>query len=48
MSPRHRLWPGLFPKLEPFKVEIDGWLLDDKKAKRKQRHTAQRVYDRLG
>jgi transposase len=38
---------GVFPKLDPFKVEIDGWLLDDKKAKRKQRHTAQRVYDRL-
>lgn len=38
---------GRFPKLDPFKVEIDGWLLDDKKAKRKQRHTAQRVYDRL-
>jgi transposase len=36
-----------FPKLDPFKAEIDSWLLDDKKAKRKQRHTAQRVYDRL-
>jgi transposase len=36
-----------FPKLEPFKAIIDGWLLEDKKAKRKQRHTAKRVYDRL-
>ena len=36
-----------FPKLGPFKAEIDGWLMDDKKAKRKQRHTARRVYDRL-
>jgi transposase len=36
-----------FPKLEPFKADIDEWLLDDKKAKRKQRHTARRVYDRL-
>jgi hypothetical protein len=29
-----------FPKLDPFKSEIDEWLNDDKKAKRKQRHTA--------
>jgi transposase len=36
-----------FPKLEPFKEEIDAWLMEDKKAKRKQRHTAQRVYNRL-
>lgn len=37
----------VFPKLEPFKGEIDAWLIEDKKAKRKQRHTAQRVYNRL-
>ncbi|WP_084295808.1 IS21 family transposase [Desulfitibacter alkalitolerans] len=36
-----------FPKLDPFKKHIDSWLLEDKKAKRKQRHTSQRVYDRL-
>jgi transposase len=36
-----------FPKLESFKADIDEWLIDDKKAKRKQRHTARRVYDRL-
>ena len=36
-----------FPKLDPFKVEIDAWLTEDKKAKRKQRHTARRVYTRL-
>lgn len=36
-----------FPKLNPFKANIDEWLTDDKKAKRKQRHTAKRVYDRL-
>ena len=36
-----------FPKLDPFKVEIDEWLTEDKKAKRKQRHTAKRVYQRL-
>lgn len=36
-----------FPKLEPYKGDIDGWLFEDKRAKRKQRHTARRVYDRL-
>jgi transposase len=44
--------PGLlkeveFPKLDPFKADIDAWLTEDKKAKRKQRHTAKRVYNRL-
>ena len=36
-----------FPKLDPFKADIDEWLTEDKKAKRKQRHTAWRVYQRL-
>jgi len=35
--------PNQFPKLEPFTTDIDQWLLEDKKARRKQRHTAQRV-----
>jgi transposase len=38
---------GVFPKLDPFKADIDAWLTEDKKAKRKQRHTAKRVYNRL-
>lgn len=36
-----------FPKLAPFKADIEEWLLEDKRVKRKQRHTAKRVYDRL-
>lgn len=36
-----------FPKLEPYKSIITEWLEKDKKAKRKQRHTALRVYNRL-
>ena len=36
-----------FPKLDPFKADIDAWLTEDKKARRKQRHTARRVYYRL-
>jgi len=34
-------------KLDPYKYLIDEWLENDLKAKPKQRHTAQRVYDRL-
>lgn len=34
-------------KLDPFKPLIDEWLLKDLKAKPKQRHTAQRIYNRL-
>ena len=34
-------------KLDPFKPLIDSWLIADKKAPRKQRHTAKRVYRRL-
>lgn len=34
-------------KIEPYKELIELWLTDDKQRKRKQRHTAKRVYDRL-
>lgn len=34
-------------KLDPYKPKIDEWLRNDKKAPRKQRHTAKRIYDRL-
>lgn len=36
-----------FPKLHPYIKEIDEWLEEDKRARRKQRHTAMRVYKRL-
>ena len=36
-----------YAKLSPYKAEIDRWLEEDKHAKRKQRHTATRVYNRL-
>jgi transposase len=35
------------PKLTPYKPKIDQWIETDRLAKRKQRHTAKRVYDRL-
>lgn len=34
-------------KLDPYKDIIDGWLQGDRLARKKQRHTARRVYDRL-
>ena len=37
----------LCPKLDPYKPTIDEWLIEDKQAPRKQRHTAQRVFNRL-
>ena len=34
-------------KLDPYKPAIDSWLLQDRKRRVKQRHTAKRVFDRL-
>jgi transposase len=34
-------------KLDKYKEVIDYWLTEDRKAPRKQRHTARRVYQRL-
>lgn len=34
-------------KLTPFKPLINQWLVNDLNMPRKQRHTAQRIYDRL-
>jgi transposase len=33
--------------LDPYKPTIDGWLTSDRKERRKQRHTAKRVFERL-
>ncbi|MCR5475744.1 MAG: IS21 family transposase [Lachnospiraceae bacterium] len=38
---------AICPKLDAFKPVIDGWLMEDRKAPRKQRHTAHRVFKRL-
>jgi len=35
------------PAIGPWKATIDGWLAEDEKAPRKQRHTARRVWERL-
>ena len=36
------------PMMDPWKPTIEGWLEADKEAPRKQRHTARRVWQRLG
>ena len=36
-----------FSKLDKYKPDINEWLTSDKKAKRKQRHTAKRIFVRL-
>jgi transposase len=34
-------------KLDPYKDTIDEWLESDRRMRRKQRHTARRIYNRL-
>lgn len=34
-------------KLSPYRQIVTTWLINDRKAPHKQRHTAKRVYDRL-
>lgn len=40
-------YPSRASRLDPFKSVIDGWLVADLDAPRKQRHTATRIFDRL-
>jgi transposase len=35
------------PAIDPYAAVVDGWLLADQRAPRKQRHTARRVWQRL-
>jgi transposase len=45
--PRKPYPPRPRPAIEPWVAVIDGWLLQDKDALPKQRHTARRVWQRL-
>lgn len=45
--PRKEYPPRARPAIEPWAAVIDGWLLEDQKVPRKQRHTARRVWQRL-
>ena len=42
--PKPALEKQFCPKLDPYKEMIDSWLIEDKSAPRKQRHTAKRVF----
>lgn len=46
-SPR-RSYPRSLPAIGPWMAVIDEWLVVDKGAPRKQRHTARRIWQRLG
>jgi transposase len=46
-SPKPASEQRFCPKLEAYKPTIEKWLLEDKNAPRKQRHTARRIYHRL-
>jgi transposase len=45
--PRKRPEGRPAPKLGPYRALIDAWLIADREAPRKQRHTAKRVWERL-
>jgi transposase len=45
--PRKAAPPRAAPKIDPWKPIIEAWLEADKKAPRKQRHSARRVWQRL-
>ena len=48
IPPGYRLsQPRTKSKIDPVKPIIDAWLTDDRTKPRKQRHTAQRIYERL-
>ena len=47
MSPELPVKKERGSKLDPYKPIIDSWLMEDRKRRRKQRHTAKRVHDRL-
>ena len=46
--PRYRRRkPPVAPKMDPYRESIDAWLVADRDAPRKQRHTAHRIWIRL-
>lgn len=48
VPPSRKVYPGRpRPAVDPWALVIDGWLVADQSAPRKQRHTARRVWQRL-
>jgi len=48
LPPPRKSYPRLSPAMGPWMATVDGWLVEDKEAPRKQRHTARRIWQRLG
>ena len=48
VPPPRKVYPARpRPAIDPWVTVIDGWLIEDKDAPHKQRHTARRVWQRL-
>ena len=47
VPPARKVTARSCPSLGPWKVTIDGWLTEDEKVPKKQRHTARRIFERL-
>ena len=47
MEKGHVLSESRVSRLDKYKEDIDNWLERDKRIRKKQRHTAKRIYDRL-
>lgn len=47
VPPPRKSYPRRSPAIDPWISVIDGWLVADKDAPRKQRHTARRIWQRL-
>ncbi|MDT7589252.1 MAG: hypothetical protein QOE32_6802 [Pseudonocardiales bacterium] len=48
VPPPRKSYPRSSPAIGPWTAVIDEWLVKDKDAPRKQRHTARRIWQRLG
>ena len=46
-NPPPKVQESRISKLDPYKKDIDEWLDEDKQARKKQRHTARKVFQRL-
>jgi transposase len=48
LPPSRKSYPRASPAIGPWTAQIDEWLIKDQSAPRKQRHTARRIWQRLG
>jgi transposase len=48
LPPPRKSYPRALPAIGPWTATVDEWLIKDKEAPSKQRHTARRIWQRLG